>query len=306
MILCCGEALIDFLPVKSTAGTEAFQPFNGGSIYNVAVALSRLGRPTGFYGGLSRDFFGNQLEDGLRESGVDLGYLVRTDRTPTLAFVRFHDGEPNYVFLDEGSAGRMLTFDDLPSLSDDVTTLHFGSISLIHDPAGTTLERLAKRHSGKRVISFDPNIRPGQIKDRGDYLRRFNTMIGLADIVKLSDADLAWLAPNGDMTAIAEQWLKAGVKLVAVTRGGDGAIAFHGDRVIECDPVRVRVADTIGAGDTFMAGLLAALDRAAILAPGGVGRATDETLREALNYASLAASVTVSRSGANPPWEHEV
>ena len=306
MILCCGEALIDFLPVNGTEGKTAFQPFNGGSIYNVAIALGRLGRPVGFFGGLSTDFFGQQLTQGLRDSGVDLAQAVMNDRPSTLAFVRFNDGEPEYAFFDEGSVGRMLAENDLTGLPDEVTALHFGSISLIHDPAGATLEALARQQHGRRVVSFDPNIRPGQIKDREAYMRRFDAMMSIVDIVKLSNADLAWIAPNKDIGETASTWLEAGAKVVTITRGAQGAIAYHADGVIECGPPPVRVADTIGAGDTFMAGLLAALDRQGVLTTDGLSSMNRDTLTGGLEYAARAASVTVSRPGADPPWEHEI
>ena len=306
MILCCGEALIDFLPVKTAAGDIAFQPFNGGSVYNVAIALGRLGADVGFFGGVSEDLFGRSLAEGLKTSNVDLSFAVRSDRSTTLAFVKFNEGDAEYAFVDDGSAGRMLAETDIPDLPESVTALHFGSISLIPNPGGGTFEAMAVRNAGKRLISLDPNIRPGLIRDRDAYLRRFETLVTCADILKLSDADLDWLAPEADPGTLAHEWTDLGVGLVVLTRGNKGAIAYTANESVTCKPRQVRVADTIGAGDTFMAGMLAYLENAGILTPDGVAGMDRNSLMTALDFAAWAASVTVSRPGANPPWADEL
>lgn len=309
MILSCGEALIDFIPMESQG---SFQAHNGGSIYNVAIALGRMECAVGFLGGLSTDFFGEGLIQGLQDSGVDVSYVMRSDRSSTLAFVRIQDNEPEYVFVDEMSAGRRIEEADLPNLTNDVTALHFGSISLIHDPAGATWMALAKRNHGKRIISFDPNIRPGQIKDRENYLRRFEAMIDIADIVKLSDADLNWIAPGASIDALVSSWLERGVKVLVVTRGANGATLYCGATVYRaaskraCDPYDVDIADTIGAGDTFMAGILAYLEQHNMLTVSQSADWDEGLLVGAVAYAGQAASITVSRPGANPPWKHEI
>ncbi|MCG8509976.1 MAG: carbohydrate kinase, partial [Rhodospirillales bacterium] len=303
---CSGEALIDFLPVKSDTGNLAFQPFNGGSVYNVAIALGRLGIEVGFFGGLSHDLFGRSLSEGLQASNVDLSFAVRNERSSTLAFVKFDGGDAEYAFVDDGSVGRMLTEPDIPDLPASVTALHFGSISLIPDPGGATYETMAVRNAGKRLISFDPNIRPTLIHDRDAYLRRFEALVDSADILKLSDADLEWLTPGADAAKAAHDWIGKGVGLVVLTRGGDGAIAFTADETVECQPTPVDVVDTIAAGDTFMAGVLAHLETAGILTPEGIAKIDRDVLTQTLNFATRAASVTVSRAGANPPWSHEL
>ncbi|MCG8512353.1 MAG: carbohydrate kinase [Rhodospirillales bacterium] len=306
MILCNGEALIDFLPVETGSGDLAFQPFNGGSVYNVAIALGRLGMDVGFFGGLSEDLFGRSLSEGLKASKVDLSFAVQNERSSTLAFVKFDGGDAEYAFVDGASVGRMLTQSDIPELPESVTALHFGSISLIPDPGGATYETMAVQNADKRLISFDPNIRPTLIHDRDAYLRRFEAMVEAAHILKLSDADLEWLAPGADAAAASREWIGRGVGLVVLTRGGEGAISFTARETVQCPPARVDVVDTIGAGDTFMAGLLAHFDTAGVLNPDGIGTLDGQTLIEALDFATRAAAVTVSRAGANPPWSHEL
>ena len=146
MIVCCGEALIDFLPRKSAEGASVYQPFAGGGVFNTAIALGRLGLKTGFYSGLSTDFFGDMLREGLKASKVDLRYVKTWDKPSTLAFVKLTDGHARYSFFDDNSASRMLTKKDLPKLDKAVKALHFGSISLIPEPGGSTIEALVARN----------------------------------------------------------------------------------------------------------------------------------------------------------------
>ena len=140
MIIACGEALIDFLPRTDNEGAAVYRPFGGGSVFNVAIALGRLGAPTGFFSGLSTDFFGAMLKQSLQDSHVDVSFCKITDRPSTLAFVSLSDGQARYAFFDEGTAGRMLAAADLPALPQTVTALHFGSISLTAEPCGTAYE----------------------------------------------------------------------------------------------------------------------------------------------------------------------
>jgi fructokinase len=306
MIICCGEALIDFLPRKSADGADVYQPFNGGSIFNTAIALGRLGIATGYFGGLSVDFFGDSLAAGLKASNVDLRYVIRSPWPTTLAFVKLDNGHARYSFFDENSSGRMLAKKDLPKLPPKVKALHFGSISLIAEPGGTTLEALMKRESKSRVICLDPNIRPGFIKDRRAYLARLARLIAMADILKISDEDIAWLTGSKDIARAARKWLKAGAKIVAVTKGGEGVEAFTAGYRLALPAVKVKVADTVGAGDTFTAGLLAALSRARRLDKKKLATVAAGDLEAALAFAARAAAVTVSRPGADPPWAREL
>ena len=303
MILCCGEALIDFMPVESADGALAFQPFNGGSIYNVAIALGRLGQSAGFFGGLSEDFFGEMLGNELANSSVDISLSIKSGRATTLAFVKFNDGQPDYAFLDEVSAGRMLNDDQIPNLPDEVDLLHFGSISLISNPAASMFEQLAAREKGRRLISIDPNIRPSLVNDESDYRARLERMFSIADIIKVSDEDLEWLYPGIELEDCALRWLNGGARLVVITQGAKGAIAYAGDSIVEQAIESVDVVDTVGAGDTFMAGLLAALGESGNLSSSKLNAINQAALINALSFATRAAAITVSRKGANPPWK---
>ena len=306
MIICCGEALIDFLPREGADGAAVFQPFAGGSVFNVAVALGRLGVRTGFLSGMSRDFFGDSLVEALHRSKVDTGLCMFSDRPTTLAFVSLTDGHARYAFFDEGSAGRRLVADDLPAVPAEVTALHFGSISLVAEPCGSTYETLMRNESPLRVTSLDPNIRPSLIKSRDGYLARLDRLVEIADIVKLSDDDLAWLAPGGSFEDFATGWLKKGAKVVILTRGADGAIAVTSTLSVSVPAVKVTVADTIGAGDTFSAAFLARLEASRLLDKQAIVDLTEKQLRDLLGYAARAAAITSSRPGADPPWLKEM
>ncbi|MPL84456.1 Fructokinase [bioreactor metagenome] len=306
MILCCGEALIDMLPRESTRGEPAFAPHPGGAVFNTALALGRLGVKTGFFSGLSTDLFGQMLTDALTASGVETGLSARSDRPTTLAFVTLHDGQARYAFYDEGTAGRMLSPADLPALPRDLRALFFGGISLAVEPCATAYEALMIRAAADHLTMLDPNIRPGFIRDEAGYRARIGRMIAAADIVKLSDEDPDWLTGPGAIEPRARAILARGPKLVFITEGARGAHGFSTTGAIFVPAQQVAVVDTVGAGDTFNAGVLAALDRAGLLSKQAVAAADGAVLEACLRLGTAAAAVTVARAGANPPWKEDL
>lgn len=307
MILSCGEALIDMLPRHSTEGEACFAPYAGGAVFNTAIALGRLGAPSAFFSGVSNDMLGEILADTLKASKVDTRHLARSDRPTTVAFVKLVNGQATYAFYDEATAGRMLSLADLPDLPADVSTLFFGGISLVNDPAASTYEALQARECGARVTMIDPNIRPGFIAGKEtEYRARIERMIGRADIVKLSDEDLHWLGGAGDLTTLARAILAKGPKVVFITEGAKGARAVTATQDRFVAATKVAVVDTVGAGDTFNAGVLAALHQAGALTKSGIASLSDATLDAALDLGTRAAAITVSRAGANPPWATEL
>jgi len=307
MILCAGEALIDMLPRTSTEGERCFAPYAGGAVFNTAIALGRLGTPVGFFSGLSTDMLGEVLIDTLAASHVDASLAARAGRPTTLALVKLANGQATYAFYDENTAGRMLAQADLPALPDAVSCVFVGGISLIHDPAASTYAALQARASARgRVTMIDPNIRPGSIPDRAIYTARIAAMMAVADIVKLSDEDLHWLEGAGELTALARGLIAKGAKLLLITEGAKGARAVTATQDRFVAATAVTVADTVGAGDTFNAGVLAALHGAGALTKAAIADLPDATLDAALSLGTRAAAVTVSRAGANPPWLHEL
>ncbi|QBX35435.1 carbohydrate kinase [Paracoccus liaowanqingii] len=301
MILCAGESLIDMVPQDG-----AFRPLAGGAVYNTAIALGRLGRATGYLWPISRDPFGDQILAPLAEAGVNTDLCPRTDRLTTLALVTLTNGEARYSFYDEGSAGRMLVPGDIGPLPRTVTALFAGGISLVPDPCGATLEGLVAAHHARLPVMIDPNIRPFFVTDPEAYRARLARLLPMADVVKLSSDDLEWLHPDLAPEEAARRILATGPKLVLHTGGESGARAIWAGETVAVPAVRTTVADTIGAGDTFNAGVLASLDRQGLLSKDGIAAITPDQIRAALTLGAQAASVTVSRPGANPPWAHEM
>ncbi|MDR2402442.1 MAG: carbohydrate kinase [Spirochaetaceae bacterium] len=329
MILCCGEALIDMLPRRmgilpeeqggnsSGSGGTAFLPCPGGSPYNTAVAIGRLGVPVGFLGRLSTDFFGDILVKRLVENGVSTDCIVRSGENSSLAFVKLdQDAEPQYIFYTEGSADRSLSPADLPpALPGAVDCILFGSISMTMEPIASAIESLIRREAargtGTPVISLDPNIRPFMIRNRESYVQRFEGWLRDVVIVKVSEADLHFIYPGPDPEGALERLLTMGPQLVVSTLGPRGARALlrrdDGSLVRATAPVvDLPVADTIGAGDTFHGAFLAWLERRGRMSRSALAALGEAELSEALFFANKAASLVCSRHGAEPPALDEV
>lgn len=306
MILCCGEALIDMLPRDLPDGSTGYVPHAGGAVFNTSIALGRLGAKSGFLCGLSKDLFGDILIEELTKSGVNTELSPRMDRPCTLAFVKLVDGQATYAFYDENTALKALTVEDLPSLPKDVHALFFGGISLVSEPCGTAYETLMKTASADRVTMVDPNVREGFITDRATTSERYRRMMGMADIVKLSDEDLHWIMGPGEIAAQAEEIRNSGARIVLITEGAKGVTAYNNSGAIFVEAEKVEVVDTVGAGDTFSAGFLSSLSASGRLTKQGINSLTPEVLRSALARGVRTAAITVSRAGANPPWAREL
>jgi fructokinase len=302
MILACGEALIDMLPRESTKGEAAFAPYPGGAVFNTAIGLGRLGVETQFLCGMSSDFLGDILRDGLDAAGVDHSPSPKLVAPCTVAFVKLVDGQATYAFYDENSAMRTLTV--APAI--DANALFFGGISLVGDGCGDTFEALMLREAPARVTMIDPNIRPSFIRDVVAYRARIDRMMEAADIIKLSDEDLHWFEGEGDLPDLARGLVAKGAKLVCITEGADGVTGYSAEHEVFVPSERADVVDTVGAGDTFNAGLLAGLDRAGNLTKAKIAGLSAEDIRSALHLGVRAAAVTVSRAGANPPTAAEL
>ncbi|MCV2875197.1 carbohydrate kinase [Rhodobacteraceae bacterium XHP0102] len=307
MLLCCGESLIDMLPRDTGAGEAAFAAYAGGAVLNTAIAAARLGQKTAMLTGLSRDLFGQILDAHLTENDVDTRLCLRSDRPTTLAFVTLKQGQATYAFYDENTAGRMIAPADLPVSLDGITALFFGGISLAVEPCAETYEALCLREAAHLPIMIDPNIRPSFISDPARYRARLSRMLSVADIIKLSDEDLAWLSADKPEAEAVSDLLAAGAKLVLITKGSDGVTAYFAGGQMTQSVMPAKVVDTVGAGDTFNAGILTGLaeagylDKAALAAP-----LPQDVLKAALDLGVRAAAVTVSRAGANPPRRSEI
>ena len=197
MIICCGEALIDMIRIQTPGSGEAYTPLPGGSPYNTAIAIGKLGVPVKFLGCFSTDFFGELLVKRLKASRVGDDLIVRSGKNSSLAFVKLERGkEPQYTFYTEDCAGPCLKTSDLPeTLPENTKCILFGSISMTIEPIASTIESLilkegsrkgADQMDGAPLISFDPNIRSFVIKDRNSYIQRFEKLIAASTIAKIS------------------------------------------------------------------------------------------------------------------------
>jgi fructokinase len=309
MILACGEALIDLFLYDRTGSRIAAEAVAGGSPFNVAIGLARLGRRVAFCGGLSTDSFGEFLSGILASEGVDLSYALRTPRLTTISVVSTDAaGQPRYSFHGEGAADRSITPDDLqPTLSDEFDALTFGSYTLAVEPVASAYLVLANREAHRRVISIDPNIRPTVIGDLSGYDRRLLRFFRTATIIKASEEDINLVyGSEAAISEVARAWLKQGPPLVVITRGNKGALAFHKDRSVEVPGRKVDVVDTVGAGDSFHAALLSSLAAANQLRPEAIRNLSTQSLEHVLQYAITASSITCSRRGADLPTSKEV
>jgi fructokinase len=309
MILVCGEALIDlFVGAREGAGLPA-RAVAGGSPFNLAIGLARLGVPCAFLGNISRDCFGALLADHLASEGVDDRFLVRTDRLSTIAVIATApDNQPSFAFHGEGTADRSLELSDLPAaLPREMLALAFGSYTMAVEPVGSTFAALAEREKGRRVISVDPNLRPTAVGDMTRWASAAERFYRTATLIKASDEDvhIAW----GGRMSIAEAaayWLGCGARLVVVTQGAKGATAFSGAGTVSVPGRSVVVRDTVGAGDTFHAALLARLAGTGRLQPDAISALGTEAIGDLLAYANAAAAITVTRRGADLPTAAEV
>ncbi len=332
LVTCMGESLIDFVPLNAAGQGEGvfgpgggkredqgevllkgamrtdFRMYPGGSIFNVAVGLARLGHHVAFAGKIAEDFFGHHLLRTLQTEGVDTRFVTTAQAQSTLAFVTVEEGEPAFSFYGEGTADTLLTADDVPeSLYQETAILHVGSVSLLRGTTPATALATVERLKGKALLSLDPNIRANLIHDEPKYRALLQHLIALTDILKLSDADLAWLLPGASMEEALLHMCGLGPALVIVTQGEKGVVARSGSSpIIQVPTVPVSVIDTVGAGDAFCAGVLAWLADRAITARERVLALSEPELRAALNFASAVAALNCTRAGANPPRRSEV
>ncbi|AHD13991.1 fructokinase [Pseudomonas sp. FGI182] len=310
MYLVCGEALFDVFSVENSPRSSelGFTAIAGGSPFNVAVGLRRLGADAALFGGLSSDYLGVRLGRVLEEENVECGYLVSSDAPTTLAMVGLDaNGSAQYQFRGEGCADRQVRLEHLPALDERVRGLHVGSYTLVVTPVADTLMALVQRESDQRLISLDPNVRLNPQPDVALWRRQVEAFAGRAHLIKASEEDLALLYPGRDPAEVARGWLGERCRLVFVTHGGDGASVHcaYGSWLRPAD-TSLPVRDTVGAGDTFQAAVLAYLARLGADSPAGLAMLERDTIDAMLAYAIRAAAITCSRVGPDLPFEHEV
>jgi fructokinase len=302
VIVVGGEALVDLVDDRGSRRAVA-----GGGPFNTAVALGRLDVPVAFLGAISRDSYGQILTRLLVDARVDTSLLRRSDLpTPRATVHRQADGSDSYTFSLASSAFTDFSLELLPRLPESAWAIHVGTLALAVDPPAGAYEALLDRETGARYIILDPNVRPGAFGDAALYRHRFERLAQLADVVKLSNDDAAWIYPDLPVAEVPELILGFGPRLVALTRGADGAVARSRLAAVDVPAMQVTVADTVGAGDSFGAALLAALIDERALGPAAERELDEEVLRRAVTYSVAASAVTCTRRGAVPPSRSEI
>jgi fructokinase len=307
MFVVAGEALMDVFTGATTPTGMALDARIGGSPLNVAFGLARMGQRVAFLGGISNGELGNRLADALRAEGVSLDAVHRSAAPTTISLIGVDaKGVPEYAFYGTGAADRTLPLAALDRMPAGARALHVGSYTMVVGETAATQRALIERVRGQMVVSYDPNLRLNVEPDLAVWRATLEWMLPRTDVLKLSDEDLGLLYPGIDAAAFAADCLGKGAGLVALTRGGKGAFAWHASGICEVPPVVVDVVDTVGAGDTFQAALLARLDELGALSPGGVRGMAAATLLDAMRFATQAAAITCSRRGADLPRRAEL
>ena len=292
-IWVAGEVLIDVLPTG---------PVVGGGPANTAKALARLGNTVDFIDGISTDEYGVNARKELIRDGVGLSHCLTSEKPTCTATVTLDAlGSASYEFRIDGTA----TFDFSHSWLPDPerlkpSVLHIGTLVTIIEPGASVLFDWAMRVSEFAPIVFDPNIRPSVLRDRETYVVAVEKWIGLSSIVKVSDDDIKWLYPDESIDIVAQRWLSTGVSCVVITRGAAGLIGYTEHGIEEVTGAKVTVIDTVGAGDTVGAIVVEGVLNHSVAGLHG------EVLNVLLQKAAVAAGITCSRAGAEPPYKHEL
>ncbi|CAB4871265.1 MAG: carbohydrate kinase [Actinobacteria bacterium] len=292
-IWVAGEVLIDVLPTG---------PVVGGGPANTAKALARLGNSVDFIDGISTDQYGVNARKELVRDGVGLSHCLTSEKPTCTATVTLDTlGGASYEFHIDGTATFDFSLSWLPDPErQKPSVLHIGTLVTIIEPGASVLFDWAMRVGEFAPIVFDPNIRPSVLGNRETYVVAVEKWIGLSSIVKVSDDDLKWLYPDESLNEVAKRWLAVGVSCVVITRGAQGIIGFTEHGIEEVDGAKITVIDTVGAGDTVGAIIVEGVIHHSVAGLHG------EALKSLLQKAAVAAGITCSRAGAQPPYKHEL
>ena len=307
MFIVCGEALFDVFATGDTPTGIGFDGRIGGSPFNVALGLARLGQPVGFCGGVGTGFAGERLMRALADEGIAATAVARIDAPTTLSLIGLDArGVPSYAFYGHGAADRLLRPEHLAAVPATAKAFHFGSYAMVVQPVAGTQRRLVEREHQRSVISYDPNIRTNVEPDLEVWRATLQWMLPRTHLLKVSDEDLALLYPGRSLDDFAQGALAAGTPVVVITRGGEGAIGFTRSSSVRMPPARVEVIDTVGAGDTFQAALLTWLAETGRLSAQAIATIDTAALADALGFAGRAAAITCGRRGADLPRRAEL
>ena len=297
-IWVCGEVLIDLIP-----GSDGVRVAHvGGGPANTAKALARLGHDVQFIDGISSDQYGQMSRNELLNDEVKLDLALKSDKPTCTAEVTLAaDGGGSYVFNIDGTATFDFSLDWLPDPSRyKPQVLHIGTLVTVIEPGADVLYDWAIRVAEFAPIVYDPNIRPSVMGDRDRYQASVEKWAAISSVIKVSDDDVEWLYPGESVESVAQRWINDGAALVVITRGINGLLGVSAGGSVEVPGVKIEVADTVGAGDTVGAIIVEAMIEKGIL------NLTDEVLKATLHRAAVAAGITCSRKGAQPPYKHEL
>lgn len=300
-----GEALVD---VVVGPDGEALGRHPGGSPANVSLGLARLGHRAELLTWFGADPDGDLVRDHLAASGV--GVVDGSGGAPATSTATARLDAAGVATYDFDLDPSMPAVDlDALTGAEGFDVVHTGSIAAVLPPGASVVEGLLSRTRHRATVSYDPNARPGLMGDADVALAKVLGYVGISDVVKVSDEDLDWLRPGVDPLDVAGSWLMRGAAVVVVTRGEGGADALTASGHTHVASPATDVVDTVGAGDSFMSGLLDGLARHGLLGADrrdALRAVPDATVREVLTHAARIASITCSRPGADPPWQREL
>ena len=311
MLMICGEALLDVFQGEATRTGMALDANVGGSPFNLAVGLARLGQPAALFTAISTGFAGERLMRTLVDEGVNTQAIARTEAPTTLSLIGLNaQGVPSYAFYGQGCADRLVSAGDLARVPTELTLVNLGSYATVVEPVASTqrvlVERERARGAAGALVAYDPNIRLNVEPDLARWRDQLDWMLTRTDLLKVSDEDLELLQSGTSLDGFAAHALDHGVKLVVVTRGAQGAVGWNAQGRVAIDPVKVTVVDTVGAGDTFQAALITWLAEHGVLKAQALPTLTLAQLHDGLDFAARAAAITCSRRGADMPRRSEL
>ncbi|MBI5271100.1 MAG: carbohydrate kinase [Burkholderiales bacterium] len=305
MFVVCGEALFDVFTGAATPTGLSLDARIGGSPFNVAMGLARLGQPVSLCAGIARGALGDRLMQALADEGIGTGLVRRLDAPATLSLVGLDSqGVASYSFYGHGAADRLLPAEVVDAVPEDTAALHVGSYTMVVEPVASVHRALVARWQGRALVSHDVNVRLNVEPSIDRWRAAVDWMAARADLLKLSDEDAALLYPGEAADALAARWRARGTGVVVMTRGAHGARAWLADGPLDVPPVPTQLVDTVGAGDTFQAAMLAGLAERGLLDPAAVRAAPRAAWEAVLGWAAHAAALTCARRGADLPHRH--
>jgi len=308
MITIGGENLIDYVQTEVKDGLPVYTAIPGGSCYNVAIAAARQGQTVSYVTPISTDSLGNVLAQRLIDDGIQLA-TPRTDAPTSLAVVSVNNGQPSYQFYRSDTADRQITPDTLDAaISDQTRVFHIGSLALIEGADADLWEqRFATLAADDVITSLDPNARPVVVKDKDPYVARLLRVMKHARVLKLSDEDLEYLAPDQPLMEAFEQICsETQAAIIILTKGADGAIVRCGSTQFDVAATQANpLVDTVGAGDTFMGTLLVEISKTGLSAS-ELGSIAENELTRIVTRAAKAAALNCQSAGCNPPYEQDL